>query len=145
MATSDSITAAAQPDGSLAVSFPSDRFPKDAVYGAAFTLIDRFFVLLDERDGTITANLRPKAATVSTEGLAAALENELVGLAWRRSLVEQSKALTDRIVQRAFGAASGPAGLDDLLGDAGAGGDAAAFDDPLGIAMSWEEKHLKKP
>ena len=37
---------------------------------------------------------------------------------------------------------AGPPGLDDLLQiDPGS----EAFDDPLGIAMSWEDRYRKKP
>jgi hypothetical protein len=38
--------------------------------------------------------------------------------------------------------AAGPPGLDDLL--AMDIGEESAFEDPLGIAMSWEEKYTKK-
>ena len=43
---------------------------------------------------------------------------------------------------RALSGAAGPPGLDDLLTmDIG---EESAFEDPLGIAMSWEEKYTKK-
>jgi hypothetical protein len=41
-----------------------------------------------------------------------------------------------------LGGAAGPPGLDELLEmDAD---DEAAFDDPLGIATSWEDKYKKR-
>ena len=48
----------------------------------------------------------------------------------------------ESITARALAGAAGPPGLDELL--AADIGDATAFEDPLGIAMSWEEKYLKK-
>jgi hypothetical protein len=50
--------------------------------------------------------------------------------------------LIESLTSRALAGAAGPPGLDDLLAmDIGAD---SAFDDPLGIAMSWEEKYTKK-
>ena len=129
-------------DGSLSLSFADDLYPVDAVYGAAFIFIKRFYVRLDRQGGKTEVVLSPKGgAAFEAADIAREFESEAIGLAWRRQLVDDSRELETAIMTRAFGATSGPAGLDDLLG---AGAADAAFDDPLGIAMSWEDKH-KKP
>ena len=70
------------------------------------------------------------------------LENEALAQAYRRRIAQSNRALIESITARAMAGAAGPPGLDDLLAmDIGA---ETAFDDPLGIAMSWEEKYTKK-
>jgi hypothetical protein len=134
-------------------------FPRDAVYGAAFAFIDRWYVRLDRvAEGRIGIVLRAKpghdgrdpqtpAAPFDGEAVAAELCAELFGQAFRQRLVEDGRELTASIFAGAHGGGEvglGAGGLDDLL-DPGDLGDAGAFDDPLGIALSWEEKYAKKP
>jgi His-Xaa-Ser system protein HxsD len=118
--------------------------PRAAVYAAAFSFIDRCWVHLDRKDGRLEISLREKRAEGSDlEALAAQVRDELLGHAWRHKLVEDGRELLESLAVRAYGASAPPdqaGSLDDLL----AGDDQGAFDDPLGIAMSWEEKYAKK-
>ena len=138
-------------DGAVAVEIDAALYPRDAVYGAAFSFIDRCWVHLDRVDGgRIRATLRPKpGASADPSALAGELENELLGQAWRQQIADENHALVERVMTGALGPGPAPADasaaageaappLDDLLA-----GD-AAFDDPLGIALSWEEKYAKK-
>ncbi len=67
--------------------------------------------------------------------------NELLSCAWRAKISEDSRALIESVTAQALGGAMGPPTLDDLekfdFSD-------ETFEDPLGIALSWEEKHRKK-
>jgi His-Xaa-Ser system protein HxsD len=118
-------------------------YPKDAIYGAAYIFIGRCWVLLDRpAPGRISVRLKPKSPDVALDSLAGEFENELLGQAWRRLLVEENRKLVETVTTRALGGAAGPPGLDELL-DMGSD-EQAAFDDPLGIAVSWEEKYKKK-
>lgn len=121
-----------------------DLYPKDAIYGAAYVFIDRCYVRLDRTsDRRIQVRLRPKkGAGVDGMALAGELQNELLGQAWRRMLADEHRGLIESITTRAIGGAAGPPGLDELLAEEI--GEATAFEDPLGIAMSWEEKYAKK-
>jgi His-Xaa-Ser system protein HxsD len=114
-------------------------FPRDAVYGAAFAFIDRCYVRLDRAgEGRLGIVLRPKTAgSIDGEALAAEVQAELVAQAFRVRLAEDGRELTAAIVASAFGPAGGPA-IDDL-----ASSDAISLDDPLGIALAWEEKQAK--
>ena len=116
----------------------------DAIYGTAYVFIDRCYVLLDRPSpGRISVRLRPKADTSATaEDLMGEFENELLGQAWRRLLVEENRKLVETVTTHALAGAAGPPGLDDLL-DMDID-DQAAFDDPLGIAVSWEDKYKKR-
>jgi His-Xaa-Ser system protein HxsD len=135
-------------DGAVRMELDESLFPRDALYGAAYAFIDRCYVHLDRGAGKLAVELRVKAGSASSdvlEGMAGELQNELLGLAWRHQIIEQSRSLIDSVTTRALGGAGAPAldagagSLDDLL----AGGD-ATFEDPLGIAMSWEQKYAKK-
>lgn len=131
-------------DGSVAITFDEGLYPKDAIYGAAYTFIDRCYVHLDRpSDAKVRVTLRAKSgAPLDTQALAGEFENELLGQAWRRSIVEENRAYIEAITTRALAGAAGAPGLDELLETEI--GEESAFDDPLGIAMSWEDKYKKK-
>jgi His-Xaa-Ser system protein HxsD len=130
-------------EGSVEIELDEGLYPKDAIYGAAYVFIDRCYVHLDRSgDKRVKITLRAKSAGADTQALAGELENELLGQAWRRQIVEENRAFVESITTRALSGAAGPPGLDELL--AMDIGEQSAFDDPLGIAMSWEEKYAKK-
>lgn len=131
-------------EAGIALSFEENLYPRDAVFGAAYTLLDRCFVHLDREGSKLLVHLRPKpGVSVAADQLAGEFEAEALAQAWRREIIKENQALLEGVTARAFGGAAGAPGLDDLLGeDLGDLGD--AFDDPLGIAVSWEEKYGKK-
>lgn len=130
-------------EGSVCVEFDESLYPLDAVYGAAYVFIDRCYVHLDRAgDKRLRVSFKAKSGFGDTQVLAGDFQNELLGQAWRRRIVDDNRGLIEAITARALGGAAGPPGLDELL--ATDIGDATAFEDPLGIAMSWEEKYLKK-
>jgi His-Xaa-Ser system protein HxsD len=127
-----------------AVEFDEDLYPKDALYGAAYVLIDRCYLALERAAaGRIRVRLRAKSGRAEETRLCAGeLENESLAQAYRRDLASENRVIIEAITSRAVAGAAGPPGLDDLL--AMEIGEETAFDDPLGIAMSWEEKYTKK-
>ena len=130
-------------DGQILATFDEGLYPRDAIYGAAYVFIDRCYVHLDRPgDGkiSVTLRLKPGSAAALPE-LVGELENELLAQAWRRQISEDGRVIVELIATRALAGAAGPPGLDDLLDLDESGG---AFEDPLGIAMSWEEKYKKK-
>jgi His-Xaa-Ser system protein HxsD len=132
-------------EDAVVFGFAEGLYPPDAVYGTAFTFIDRCYVHLDRRaGGRLEVELRLKGAgagAANPNHLVEEFRNELLGQSFRQRLVEQNRAFIASIASRALGSASAaPDGsIDDLLAT-----DEAAFEDPLGIAMSWEEKYAKK-
>lgn len=126
------------------VELDESLYPKDAIYGAAYVFIDRCYVRLDRpAPGRISLRLKPKAnVEIPLATLAGELENELLGQAWRRLLIDENRRMVETVTTQALAGAAGPPGLDELLEmDL----DEQAFEDPLGIAMSWEEKYKKRP
>jgi His-Xaa-Ser system protein HxsD len=132
-------------DEGLVLELDEALYPKDAIYGAAYIFIDRCYVLLDRpKPGRISVRLKPKAGEKTPLAeLAGEFENELLGQAWRRLLVEENRRIVEAVTTQALAGAAGPPGLDDLL-DLDDEEEEAAFDDPLGIAISWEEKYKKR-
>lgn len=121
-------------------------YPLQAVYAAAYIFIDRCYVFLDRPAAdAIRVTLTAKAAQADAGALRALIgefANELLSCAWRHQITQDNRVLLETVTLQAIGGAMGPPSLDDLasfdFSDQG-------FDDPLGIAMSWEEKHGKKP
>lgn len=121
----------------------------ESVFAAAYTFIDRCYVWLDRgADGRIVVELTPRSgANDSTEALAGDFSNELLAQTTRGMVLRANRDLVQAIVSRAIAGAgartAAPAApsLPDLetfeLED-------EPFDDPLGIAISWEEKYGKK-
>ena len=130
-------------DRAVVVEFDESLYPRDAIYGAAYVFLDRCYVHLDRpRDGRVAVTLRAKPnVAIAVDDLAGELQNELLGQAWRRQIFDDNRAMIEAVSARAIAGAAGPPGLDDLLA-LDDGGD--AFEDPLGIARSWEEKYKKK-
>lgn len=131
-------------DGSISIELDEGLYPRDAVYGASYIFIDRCYVHLDRPStGRISVRLKPKAGVdVALDQLAGEFENELLGQAWRRLITDENRKLIEQVSTLALTGSAGAPGLDELL-DADIG-DETAFEDPLGIAMSWEEKYKKK-
>jgi His-Xaa-Ser system protein HxsD len=128
-------------DGWASIELDEDLYPQDAVKGAAYVFLERAYIFLD-RAAEKRVRVRFKAKHGDTAALADDFGNEALAQAYRRRIAREKRVLIEGVTARAIAGAAGPPGLDDLLDmDIGA---ETAFDDPLGIAMSWEEKYTKK-
>jgi His-Xaa-Ser system protein HxsD len=130
--------------GSVTLTVDVAVYPLEAVYGAAYIFIDRCYVLLDRpRGGAYSVTLTPKAAATSDalRGMVGEFANELLSQAWRQKIIEENRVILEAVTTQALSGAMGPPTLDDL---AAFDFTEDSFDDPLGIAMSWEEKYRKK-
>jgi His-Xaa-Ser system protein HxsD len=134
--------------GTSEVSLTVDEslYPLEAVYGAAFTFLDRCYVVLDRPEpARLRVSLtgkRPSRDPVALRELLGELGNELLASAWRQQLARDQRPLVEAVTLRAMEGALGGPSLEEL-------GrfefDDAALEDPLGIAVAWEEKYGKKP
>jgi His-Xaa-Ser system protein HxsD len=130
--------------GRACLEIDETLYPLEAVYGAAYVFIDRCYVLLDRpQPSRYRVTLAPKTGNADAETLRALVGefgNELLACAWRHRITQENRPLVEAVTMQAIAGAMGPPSLDDL----------AAFDftqepfeDPLGIAMSWEDKYKK--
>ena len=123
-------------------------YPLDAIYGAAYALIDQAWVLLDREpmaDGKghrVLVHLRGKMhlGEAGLHALSGTFGNELLSQVLRRKVVKQNSKIIEEIVTQAIAGAAGATGPQEFLdGD----DDLDFLDDPLGIAVPWEEKFKK--
>jgi His-Xaa-Ser system protein HxsD len=123
-------------------TFRTATYPLDAVYGAAYVFLDRAYVYLDRPDkARILVVLRGKADLdkAGLEALAGDFAAELLHQVMRIKVAERTGAVRELLLGRAMlavGAADAPGVELDLPGS-----DADYLDDPLGIAVPWEEKY----
>ncbi len=129
-------------------------YPVESILGTAYVFIDRCYVFLDRLpDGKVRVSLTAKPGTASPLGdVAGDFQNELLAQALRLRIAARHEKVREAIVARAlFGAAPElpraapddaqlgiepqhlPSEGDDFL------------DDPLGIAVPWEEKYGNAP
>jgi His-Xaa-Ser system protein HxsD len=136
---------------SIHLSLDVGLYPIEVLYGAAYIFIDRCFVLLDREgsegaktSGRFIVKLRGKTALTEEQlqGLAGEFGNELLSQALRRKVVKQNQKLIEEITTQAITGAAGGVLPTDFLDAADDGMD--FLDDPLGIAVPWEEKFKKK-
>lgn len=128
-------------------------YPVESILGTAYVFTDRCYVLLDRTgEGRVKVSLSAKAGTApdAFAAIQGEFQNELLAQTLRRHLAARHEKVRELIVARAlFGAAPElpPAPVDDAaLGldpaQVPAQGD-DFLDDPLGIAVPWEEKYGK--
>jgi His-Xaa-Ser system protein HxsD len=135
-------------EAEAAVTFVADStvYPLDAVYGASYVFIDRCYVLLDrptsDQIRVTLSSKEPPADSAALRALVGEFVNELLTCAWRHDISKQNRAVIESVTMQAFAGAMGPPSLEELesfdFTD-------EPFEDPLGIAQSWEEKFKKKP
>ena len=129
--------------GRVMATFERSLYPLDAIYGAAYSFIDRCFVFLDAPDEThVSVELRgrEKLDAAALEALMGELANELVSQAWRNEITEKNRLTIETVTMHALAGAAGVPRAEELedLDDMDFSDD--VFDDPLGIATPWEDK-----
>jgi His-Xaa-Ser system protein HxsD len=128
-------------EGSARLELDEAVYPLEAVYGAAYIFIDRCYVLIDKpAAGKWRVTLAPKKDG-DLGAMAGEFANELLSCAWRHQITQQNRAVIETVTTQAIAGAMGPPSLDDLEKFDFS---AETFEDPLGIAKSWEEKYKKK-
>ncbi len=132
--------------GVVRLTVREELYPLDAVFAAAFTFIKDCWVVVDRADAAHWAiALTPKAAGADAallEQWVGGFANELLACAYRHRLAKDHRATVEAVTTAAMAGALGPPSLEELE-DFDFSNE--AFEDPLGIAQSWEEKYAKKP
>lgn len=142
-------------NGTAILSLDPGLYPIDVIYGASYALIDRAYVMLDreaveggpgkdaKKSGRFLVHLRAKRKVAEADLLKMSGDfgNELLSQALRRKVVKQNSKIIEEIVTQAIAGAAGAALPQDFVED---DDDLDFLDDPLGIAVPWEEKFKKK-
>jgi His-Xaa-Ser system protein HxsD len=131
--------------GTVTLRVDASLYPRSALYGAAYVFLDRCFVLLDKPDPDhfrVTLSWKkPDPGEDTLRSLVGEFANELLSCAWRAAIAEENRAVIEAATAQALAGAMGPPSLDDLEKFDFT---EQPFEDPLGIALSWEEKYGKK-
>lgn len=129
-------------DGGLVASVDAAVFDRRAVLTAAFGFVDRAFVSLRKDAGTIAVVLAPKTEAPLAPELGAELVDALWDARLAGELWKSGHAFVERVELLALGTPEPELPAPELppLTEA----ELAAFEDPLGIAQSWEERYLTK-
>jgi His-Xaa-Ser system protein HxsD len=127
----------------VAVLLDEDVFPRPVGLAAAYRFLDRCYVLLERRPSRhLQVRLKGKEQLTgpALEALAGEFANELVHQLVRHQVSERTEQLRATIVGRALLSADSTLSLDAP----GTGAPEESLDyqeDPLGIAVPWEEKY----
>ncbi len=132
-------------DCSATLTVDQRVYPLEAVYGAAYVFIDRCYVHVDRPDDAhYRVTLATKTLGATSDALRALVgefANELLSCAWRHRITVDNRAVIEAVTRQAIAGAMGPPTLEDL---ASFDFTEVPFEDPLGIAVSWEDKYGKK-
>lgn len=130
--------------GAVSLRVDETLYPLESIYAAAYVFIDRCYVFLDKpAENRVRVTLSSKKEPFGAEAardVVGEFANELLSCAWRAQIARDSRATIEAVTAQALAGARGAPSLDEL--EAFDFSD-EAFDDPLGIAMSWEEKYAK--
>ena len=132
--------------GQITLKLAKGLYPMDAVYGAAYVLIDQAYVLLDkDSDGNVLVHVsskEEKKAEKDLEKLAGTFANEALSQVLRAKIMKAHKNRLEAIVSQAVAGSVGITGGTDFSLDVldDEDDDLDFLDDPLGIAVPWEEK-----
>jgi len=109
-------------------------YPQEAIIGASYAFLDRIYIFLDsKKKDKIEVNIKSKKkiSASSLKRLKDEFLNELLYNAMRIVSAKRNKKIREFIVGRALFSAVEEA-------------EAESLDDPLGIAVPWEEKYGKR-
>jgi His-Xaa-Ser system protein HxsD len=146
-------------EGTATLVVHKSLYPTDVLFGTAFGFLDRCFVFLDMVDKDrvrVELTARPGVDPAAVVG---EFKNELVNQAVRLRLAKQTEEVRTMVVGRAIGQsipvaeeapqpapvpfpADLPPEVAKILAEEEESLD--FLDDPLGIAVPWEEKYAKK-
>ncbi len=115
-------------------------YPIEAIYGASYVFLDKAYLFLDNKSSKkiqVSLKGKKKLTKKQLETLKGEFLNELLNYAFRINLTKHNKKIREFIISQALFSAVGEEGTveEDQL---------EYQDDPLGIAVPWEEKYKKK-
>lgn len=118
---------------SIKIILNLDTYPLEVIYQASHIFLDRAYVFLDSQPSgkvLVQLNGKNKLSKSQSEKLKGEFLNELLNSALRLEIAKRNKKIREAIIGQAL--------LSALRED-----EMSFQDDPLGIAVPWEEKYGK--
>ena len=125
--------------GQVELTIDPQLYPLEAVYGAAYVFLDKAYLRLDgnpKKKIIIKIKGKESLDREKLENLAGDFLNELLNYSLRYKISKNNRKIREYIV--------GTALLSSLAEAPEAEEKEEWEEDPLGIAVSWEEKHKKR-
>ena len=120
--------------------FNLQNYPMDALYGAAYVFLDKAYLFLDNKSSKkieVSLKGKKKLNKNQLEDLKGEFLNELLNYTVRINLSKKNKKIREYIIGQALFSSLGN---DEVNKE-----DKVKYeDDPLGIAIPWEDKYEKK-
>jgi len=113
-------------------------YPVEAIYGASYVFIDRVYIYLDSKKNSeveVCLTGKKKLTANKLKEIEGEFMNELLNYVQRLSISKNTKKIREMIIERA---------LYSSVNEDQPGQDDFELDDPLGIAIPWEEKYGDK-
>lgn len=129
-------------ENKIVVSVSPKLYPLESVYGAAYVFLGRAYVFLDgdpKKEVHIHLKGKKELSEKEMENLADEFLNELLNCGLRYQISKENQKIREYIVGAALIGISGEK-IDESIGAE----EKEWEDDPLGIAVPWEEKYGKK-
>ena len=127
----------------LKVRVDLNIYPLEAIYGAAYVFVDRVYIFLDtcqENKIEIFFRAKENSNLDELEKIEGEFMNELLNYTLRLKLSESNKKIREYVVEQAlFSALGREEGILKNIEEK-----FEFEDDPLGIAIPWEDKYGNK-
>ena len=126
----------------LLISLNPKIYPLEAVYGACYVFIDRAYLFLDgnpRKKIKVFIKGKEELNSKELEKLAGEFKNEILNYTLRLSIAKNTKKIRETIVEKALFSALPH---EEIVAEEKE--EKVFEEDPLGIAVPWEEKYGKK-
>jgi His-Xaa-Ser system protein HxsD len=127
-----------QEKGTACAVFEVDlgAYSLEAVYGACYIFLDRYYISLERpAENTIRVKAQPKVGVEPNIAIEGEFKNELLNQVLREKIAARNARLREYIIGRALYGAETQAEIP--------GATQSYLDDPMGIAVPWEDKYGK--
>lgn len=132
----------------LVISLNPKIYPLEAIYGACYVFIDRAYLFLDgdpKKEIKVFIKGKQELKLKDIEKIAGEFKNEILNYILRLSIAKNTKKIRETIVERAlFSVLPHEEELKKISESEQIDKKTITEDDPLGIAVPWEEKYGKK-
>jgi His-Xaa-Ser system protein HxsD len=132
-------------DSQIIFSLNTKNYPKEVIYSTAFVFLDRVYVYLDgdpEKEINVSLKGKEDMNESQLEAMRGEFLNELLNYLLRVEVAQSNQKIREYVVASSL-VASMPS---ELLNQSSQTEEESQNwkEDPLGIAVSWEEKNKKK-